>query len=798
MRERLSLDRNWRFALGHAADASRDFDFARDHSLVKAGEARGAAGVKFDDSAWRIVDLPHDWAIELPLVEKDEREHVEHGCFALGPEFPENSVGWYRRKFTIPKRDLGKRINVEFDGVFRDCIVWINGHRLGRHASGYIGFHYDLTDYLNYGGENVIALRADASQFEGWWYEGAGIYRHVWLVKTAPVHLARWGTFVTSKVAKGRADVTVRTRIVNESDELATFDLVSEIVPRVAGLWPVRGPLARAGGPCHVKRSFKLAPWSEIEAIQTIPVKNPYLWSCDEPNLYQLRTTLKRGTKTIDTYDTPFGIRTFRWDAKRGFFLNGKALKIKGMCNHRDHAGVGVALPDRLHEFRIEKLKELGCNAFRASHYPHAPELLDACDRLGILVMAENRLAGSSPEILGSLRDMILRDRNHASVFLWSLANEEHTVQWSIAGERIGRTMVRLCHTLDPTRKVTTAMHDKGLAVGFANIVDVHGWNYLKVGDIDAYHRKHPDRPIIGSEEASTVCTRGIYADDPARGYVRAYDERAPKWGSTAEHWSTFFAKRPWLAGAFVWTGFDYRGEPIPYKWPCTASHFGIMDLCGFPKDNYFYYKSWWSDQTVLHLFPHWNWPGRLGEAIDVRCFTNCDEVELFLNQKSIGRKPVERNSHAAWSVPYEPGTLEAVGYRAGKTIAKTTIDTTGTPTQIVLASDRPVIRADGEDVANVTVSVLDAQGRPVPTADNPIDFTVAGAGRLLGVGNGDPSSHESDKSSHRRLFNGLAMALVQSDRRAGAVTLIARSPGLVEGRLAIRTKRSSVRPSIA
>jgi beta-galactosidase len=794
MRERLLLDRNWRFALGHASDGSRDFDFVRDRSLVKAGEARGAAGFSFDDSGWRIVNLPHDWCIELPLVQKDEREHVEHGCFAIGPDFPENSVGWYRRTFDIPKRDLGRRISVEFDGAFRDSIVWINGHRLGRHTSGYTPFRYDLTDFLNYGAKNVLAARVDASCYEGWWYEGAGIYRHVWLLKTSPVHVAPYGVFVASKVVGRQANVTVRTNIVNDSDRPVTVELRSTI--RGVGVSPARSAV-RAGETPTPQKKVKLVAWSETEVTQRIRIKHPRLWSCDQPDLYQLRTTLTRGTKTLDTCDTTFGIRTLRWDARRGFFLNGKRLKIKGMCNHRDHAGVGAALPDRLHELRIEKLKELGCNAFRASHYPHAPEVLDACDRLGILVMAENRLAGSSPEVLEQLRTLILRDRNHASVILWSLANEEHTVQWSIAGERIGRAMVRLCHTLDPTRKVTTAMHDKGLGVGFANVVDVHGWNYIKVGNIEAYHRKHPERPIIGSEEASTVCTRGIYADDPVRGYVRAYDERAPKWGSTAEDWWKFFAARDWLAGAFVWTGFDYRGEPIPYKWPCTASHFGVMDLCGFPKDNYYYYKSWWSDHTVLHLFPHWNWLGREGEEIDVRCFTNCDEVELILNSRSLGRQAVEENSHAAWKVKYDPGILKALAFREGQLCSETQVETTDEPKQIVLTPDRDVIRADGEDVSCITISVVDSHSRAVPTADNPIDLEISGAGRLIGVGNGDPSSHESDRASARKLFNGLALAIVQADRKPGDINVAARSPGLAPAQLTLRAKKSPLRPFI-
>jgi len=408
-----------------------------------------------------------------------------------------------------------------------------------------------------------------------------------------------------------------------------------------------------------------------------------------------------------------------------------------------------------------------------------------------MLVLAENRLAGSSPQILGDFESMILRDRNRPCIFAWSIANEEHTIQWSRTGERIGRTMVRRAHQLDPTRPVTAAMHDRGLGEGFANIVDLHGWNYIKVGDIDAFHRRRPNQPILGTEEASTLTTRGIYSEDPQLGYVSAYDRRTPKWGSTAESWWTFYEQRPWLPGAFVWTGFDYRGEPTPYKWPCTGSHFGLMDACGFPKDIYYYYQSWWTNpaqQTVLHLFPHWTWPGREGQLIEVCCFSNCDEVELLLNGKTLDRKPMPRNSHLCLQVPYECGTLQARGFRSGKPITTTTVETTATPAALTMSADRLRLRANGADLAAVTVQIVDAKGRFVPTANNSITFTVTGAGHLLGVGNGDPSSHESDKSNHRRAFNGLCLALVQSTDQSGRITLAATSPGLVPARLKLTT----------
>jgi beta-galactosidase len=544
----------------------------------------------------------------------------------------------------------------------------------------------------------------------------------------------------------------------------------------------------------------RLEAWTSIDLVQKLVVKKPKLWSHDNPNLYVLRSTLARGRRVVDTYDTTFGMRTLRWDANRGFFLNGKPLKIKGFANHEDHAAVGVAVPDALHEFRLRKLKETGCNAYRAAHNCATPAVLDACDHLGILVMAETRQAGSHPEALDNLSRMIVRDRNHPSIILWSIGNEEHTIQWKKVGERIGRSIKTLIRELDPTRMVTAAMHDRSSAAGFMNVVDVHGWNYTRVGNIDAFRRANPTTPIIGSEESSVMTTRGVYADDPSKGYCAAYDIKTPKWGLTAESWWTYFAARPWLAGGFSWTGFDHRGEPIAYKWPNVISHFGVMDLCGFPKDTFYYYQAWWSDpreRTVLHLFPHWNWRGRESEAIDVRCFSNCDEVELLLNGRSHGRKSVVPNSHLAWKVPFEPGKLEAQGYRAGKRVASTSRETTGDPAAVVLTCERDHMNADGEDVVSVAASVVDSAGRHVPTADNLIDFAIAGPAKLLGVGNGDPSCHDPENIPRRKLFSGLAACLIQAAAQPGEIVVTATSTGLHSGRLAIRARRAAGRPVV-
>jgi beta-galactosidase len=803
-RERICLDRGWRFALGHAADVARDFEFARSRYLIKSGEAKGAGRVDFDDSAWRAIDLPHDWAIELPYDEWGDKDLLDHGYHAIGPDHPEQSVGWYRASFDLPAEDDGRRISIEFDGVYRDSVVFVNGHYMGRHASGYTPFRYDITDVAHYGGRNVIAVRVDASLFEGWWYEGAGIYRHVWLLKTDPLHVAANGTVVTSKVRRdGAAEVTVRTTVVNDSDEAIAVTLSSAIDasarhpegsgsdPRdlgVEGRSRAREPSARktrlrmTSGTPSSTRGVRVAPWSSVQVAQRFLVKEPRVWSPDAPNLYGLTTTLARGRNVVDAYHTTFGIRTTRWDADRGFFLNGRPLKIKGFCNHEDHAGVGVAVPDALHEFRLRKLKETGANAYRAAHNCASPIVLDLCDRLGLLVMAETRQAGSHPEALDGLERMIVRDRNHPSIILWSIGNEEHTIQWKPVGERIGRSMKRLIRALDPTRPITAAMHDRSSAEGFMNVVDVHGWNYIAVGDVESFRKANPHTPIVGSEESSVMTTRGVYADNAARGYCSAYDRKTPKWGTTAEHWWSYFADRPWLAGGFAWTGFDHRGEPIAYKWPNVVSHFGVMDLCGFEKDNFYYYQSWWSDpaqRTVLHIFPHWTWPGREGEPIDVRCFSNCDEVELFLNGTSLGRKPMVRNSHLAWDVRYAPGVLEGHGYRAGKRVATQRIETAGIPQRIVLTSPVPLQR-----VAIVTVCAVDAAGRSCPTADASIDFTLSGPGRILGLGNGDPSDHAPPSARSRRLFNGLCQVIVLANLCDESLRLAARADGLADASL--------------
>ncbi|HEY3757194.1 MAG TPA: beta-galactosidase GalA [Opitutaceae bacterium] len=726
-RERIRLDDGWAFHIGN--------EWGLGVNLAKAGTGFGPAGVNFGDASWRRVNLPHDWAVELPF---DPHADASHGFKAIGPGFPENSIAWYRRTFDLSSSDAGRRIWLEFGGVFRDCTVFVNGWAIGRHASGYNSFRYDVTDVVNCGATNVVAVRVDASVPEGWFYEGAGIYRHVWLVKTAPVAIAPDGVFVSSRFAgsipKGPAQLHLETDLLNH--ELASVPVEVE--------WEVRGPSGQKVAAAQAQAEVASSETDTVRAETTVP--DPMLWSPEQPALYHLLTTVKRGGVTVDQETTEFGIRTVGFDAQRGFLLNGRPYNLQGTCNHQDHAGVGSAIPDAVQYFRVAKLKEMGSNADRTSHNPPTEEFLDACDQLGMLVMDENRLLGSDADTLQRWREQIRRDRNHPSVAIWSIANEEFTVQSTPAAGRVAESLQRLAWRLDPTRPVTYAAPVGNEFTGINAVIQVRGWNYHVGPDMDAYHAQHPDQPEVGTEQGSTVGTRGIYANDPVRGYMTSYDVNSLSWSTSAEQWLTYFRDRPWLSGGFVWTGFDYRGEPTPYAWPCINSHFGIMDTCGFPKDNYWYYQACWTKPPVLHLLPHWNWPGQEGKPIDVRAFSNCDEVELWLNGRSLGRKTLSAPGQLQWSVAYEPGTLEAKGYRGGKEVAHTRVETTGQATALRLTSNRVAVTADGRDVAVIAVSAIDNRGRVVPEADVKVDFALAGAGRLIGVGNGDPSCHEPDQ----------------------------------------------------
>jgi beta-galactosidase len=781
-RERLLLDFGWRFHLGHATDAAQDFNFRGNFS--KTGNFGPVSTLPFDDHDWKTVDLPHDWAIELPF--ENDPALSSKGFYPLGRTYPATSIGWYRRIFELPASDAGKRVSLEFDGVYREATVILNGFYIGRHIGGYDPFSFDVTDFASPSGRNVLVVRADATQSDGWFYEGAGIYRHVWLVKTHPVHVKKWGTFARAQVRPGEATVQIRTEVENHGKGAESTRVTSTILD----------PAGRAVGKAATPPA-SIAEGREHVYEQQMVVKAPALWSLEQRNLYRLVTEVEAGGAVTDRYETPFGIRTCAFDAEKGFFLNGESVKLKGTCNHQDHAGVGAALPDAVQYFRIRKLQEMGCNALRTSHNPPTPELLNAADELGMLVFDETRMMSSSPEGLSQYEDLVRRDRNHPSVFMWSMGNEEGTAATD-RGLLILTAMKAVSAQHDGSRPVSIAPlggNNMG-KFGFA-ACDVQGYNYADPA-ADAFHKANPKAPVMGTEQVSAVATRGIYTMDPEHGYVGSYDPYTTTGRASCEGWWSFCNARPWLAGGFIWTGFDYRGEPSPYQWPNISSQYGIIDTCGFPKDSFFYFQAWWTSKPVLHLFPHWNWPGFEGKEIAVWVHSNLDRVELFLNGQSLGAKDMKKDSHLAWNVKYTPGAIEARGYKGGQQVMTAKRETTGPAAKLALTADRQEISADGEDVAMFAVEVQDAQGRVVPIADNELSFRVSGQGKAIGVGNGDPTSHESDKGSSRKAFSGLCMALVESTKAAGSITVEASSQGLTPASVTIRSRDVKLRPQAA
>ena len=782
-RERLLLDFGWRFHFGNADDPNKDFGFGsgRTGNFQKTGNFLPACTIAFDDNDWRDVNLPHDWAVELPF--KNDPALASKGFYPLGRNYPETSIGWYRRVFDLPAADAGKRITLEFDGSYRETMVVFNGFYIGQHSGGYDPFSFDVTDFANPGGRNVLLVRVDATLSDGWFYEGAGLYRHVWLVKTHPVHVKKWGTFVQAQVKAGEAALAMRTELANDGKNAQKARVISTILD------PAGNAVAKISSD-----AMPVAEGGEQTFEQQTLLKRPRLWSLERRNLYKLVTEVEVNGEVVDRYETRFGIRSIRFDSEKGFFLNDKPVKLKGTCNHQDHAGLGAALPDAVQYYRVRKLKEMGCNAYRTSHNPPTPELLDACDELGMLVFDETRMMSSNPEGMSQFGNLVRRDRNRPCVFMWSMGNEEGQANTE-RGVLILGAMKELATKLDGSRPVSIAPTGS-IGKGGLAVCDVMGYNYMDPA-AEAYHKEHPDYPVMGTETVSAVGTRGIYVTDPEKGYVGSYDPYTTTGRASAEGWWSFCNAHPWLSGGFVWTGFDYRGEPSPYQWPNISSQYGIIDTCGFPKDSFFYYKSWWTSQPVLHLFPHWNWPGLEGKEIAVWVYSNADEVELLHNGESLGKKPVKKDSHVAWNVKYAPGAIEARGFKDGKQMMSTKRETAGPAARLVMSVDRQELTADGEDVAMFAVEVQDAQGHVVPITDNLVTFKVIGEGRLIGVGNGDPTDHESDKGTMRKAFSGYCMAIVQSTKKAGSITIEASSPNLAGAHVTIRTESAPLRPQV-
>ena len=795
-----------------AARLRETFDFG--WKFLK-GDAEGAEQPGFADAGWRALDLPHDWSIEGPF-----REQPGSATFAHLP----TGIGWYRKHFSVPEPYRGRMVSIEFDGVYQNSEVWINGQYLGKRPYGYIGFYYDVTPHLKIGGENVVAVRVDNShQPNCRWYSGSGIYRHTRLLVTSPVHVAHWGTFVaTPEVTEAVAMVQLETRVRNEGKGAAPCTLSTSVLGRDGKV------LATA------EAVQTLAPEGGYTFVERVRVEKPALWSPESPYLYKVRSTLAQDGRVVDEYDTPFGIRTIEFDADKGCLVNGKHVKLNGVCLHHDAGSVGAAVPERVWQRRLELLKAMGCNSIRTSHNPYAPEFLDLCDRMGFLVMNEafdewRVPKGQTPEFgyhayfdewsERDATDFIHRDRNHPSVALWSAGNEVPD-QVAPAGPETLRRLLGIFHREDPTRPVTVACdriaaEPEAAPNAFLDLLDVVGYNYVdrwrdraqKYYSIDRH--AFPQRRMIGTESSSMGGVRGDYRwafPEPAEGGMMRGMSRNR--GVDVEQLWCFVRTYDYVSGDYMWTGIDYLGES---RWPAKNASSGVLDTCGFAKDGYYFYQSQWTEKPMIHLFPHWNWKGKEGEFIPVLCYTNCDTVELFLNGKSLGvegywfpRSGMENkyanfpararalrttaDLHLAWTVPYQPGTLKAVGVKDGKVVCEVEIATTGEPAAIALSADRSTIAADRRDVAHVTVRILDAQGRTVPDADNEVTFQSHGAGRIIGLDNGDPLSHEDFKGDRRKAFHGLSLAIVQSAAGAGRIELTATSPGLRPASIAIAT----------
>ncbi len=798
------------------------------------GDQPGADKSDFDDTTWRKLDVPHDWSIEGPYTQSDPTG-------GSGGSLP-TGIGWYRRQFTAPESWRGEKVFVEFDGIYMCSDVWVNGQHLGFRPFGYMGFEYDLTPYLKFGTTNVLSVRVDNShQPNSRWYSGSGIYRHVWVTICDPVHVAHWGSYVTTPaISTNAATVRIRTQVQNDLPEQREVTLVSRVVNTEGAV------VATA------ESKEMITAGAAHEFDQSVEIAKPGLWSLESPNLYSVRTTVKLDGRVVDDFTTPFGVRKIVYDVNQGFLLNGRQVKMQGMCLHHDGGSAGAAVPIGIWERRLKELKDMGCNAIRMSHNPPAPELLDLCDRMGFLVMDEafDEWKTSKVQVRHGyadyfddwsqrdLTDMLRRDRNHPSIVIWSVGNEIPE-QTHTNGADILRPLVETCHREDPTRPVTSACDNvytdsKSATPEFLKLLDIVGYNYVDrwgtrretMYDDDRY--AFPQRKFIGTESA-VVGARGDYSltnsgfggfggpgGQGGGGRAGGAVKRPPAYTMSmirAEQLWKFIKVHDYVIGDFGWTGIDYLGES---RWPGKLSPSGMLDTCGFPKDNYYFYQSQWTTNLMLHLFPHWNWKGHEGQVIPVVCYTSCDTVELFLNGKSFGVKSLEfprqgnagswatyarpqqptgstADLHLTWDVAYEPGILKAVGYKYGQKVCEEEIHTTGDPAAVVIESDRTNLTANARDVAHLTVKIVDDQGDTVPGATNLVSFDLQGAASLIGVDNGDPASHEDYKGTQRKAFHGLCLAIVQAHREAGPVRVRASAAGLKETAFELKVRTSTI-----
>lgn len=716
-----------------------------------------------------------------------------HGYLPLYP-------AWYRRSVFIPARAKGKSIWLNFGGVYRDAVVFVNGQFMEQHPSGYTGFRLNITSAVLFGGKNSVTVFVDPRWLEGWFYEGGGIYRHVRLTITDKLQVAPWGTFVIAHVPgpisnnspngdRAAADLTLQTTVRNDHRTDRSFTLDSQVMDAAGKVV------------ASISSGENLAAGQHATFSQHVALRDALLWSLQHRNLYRLATTLRAGGSAVDGKLTTFGIRTIRFDPEGGFFLNGKHVEIQGMCNHQDFPGVGIGAPDNLWSWKIAQLKAMGTNAYRCAHNPTGEAFYDAADRMGMLVMDENRHLGDTyfPKAdkdtpysnLSDLKAMILQHRNHPSIIFWSLCNEEGQ-QTTDYGAKIFEAMKADVSKNDPTRPVTSAMNGGYTKDGFLSVEDLLGMNYHNT-EFTKIHGEFPHFMIFGSEDINSKSSRGTVTTSQATGLCAEYGcwltpQGTPNGGEPWLSWAPVM-ENPFVAGEFVWTGFDYRGEPNPFSWPAVTSQVGAMDLCGFPKSVYYYWKAWWGRNPSVYIFPSWNFPKTMiGKNVLVRSYSNCDRVELFLNGKSLGTQDMPRDQYLDWQAPYAPGILTARGYDRGRVTAEYTLHTAGPAVALRLTDESPHLTANGEDIAPIKVEVLDADGRIVPDAENLIQFSVSGLGTLAGVANGNPASHEANLASQRQAFRGLCMVLVRSTDHTGTITVTARAHGLRSAHIIIHT----------
>ena len=802
----------------YSSDA-QDQNFNKSWLFYNA-EAEGAERAAFDDSAWRKLNLPHDWAIEGPF---DVKYNARSGGL------PFHGTGWYRKHFKMEESAKGKVVRLEFEGAMYDAYVWVNGQLVGNRPYGYIGFEFDISDQLKYDGtNNVVAVRLTPKDLSSRWYPGAGLYRSVWLKVDEQVHIGQWGTYITTPtVTDNKAVVQNETAVENKSDIQVSVELKHEY-------YSPEGALVAT-----VDEQLTIDPNSSMISGLYCNIEKPLRWDLETPNLYLAKTTIADNGKVLDTYETKFGIRTISYTTK-GFFLNKKQVRFNGVCLHHDNGALGSAVYRRADERKLQIMKDMGVNAIRTSHNPPSRELLELCDELGLMVQDEAFDVWKMEKVPNGynvffdewgerdLKDMIRRDRNHPSIVMWSIGNEIIEQKDAKNGWKVAKRLNEYCKEIDPTRPTSAGFNNYPGPYNnnMAQQVEMAGVNY-KPSSYEQIHKIDPGLPIYGSETSSCTSSRGVY-HLPIEKYkthesiqVTSYDLIGPPWAYPPDIEFHFQETNPYVMGEFIWTGFDYLGEPTPYggkdnstngywnaDWPARSSYFGAVDLCGFPKDRFYLYQSQWTTEPMIHLLPHWNWKGMEGQKIPVYCYTNCDEAELFVNGKSFGKKvkgkdlteikidflryepkTFQSKYRLSWDVPYEAGEIKVVGYKNGKATVEKEILTAGKPAKISLSVDRQTIDADGTDLAYVTVRIEDKNGNLCPLVDNLVNFEVSGAGELIAVDNGNAATTESFQANYRKAFSGMCLAILRSSETAGEIKLSAKSKRLKSAEVLVTTK---------